>query len=209
MKCAAATHRQKMLGAMLFLCAVWRSLWNPPRWQKTAEPGEMGSAGWHSHSRDSGPRKLSLQALVQSRLPRQPPALPSLVPGMDSVPPAGRPPPAHPGPTFVVQRVPRAIPCLQYSPPCLSSQTRCPRNKMVNSRAVGKPGEIIMLMLLLSFSSSGNGALCSVWGSTFLKGLIGKKRSQESNEGDKGFGKQGLWGKGKESWACSVWRREG
>lgn len=137
-------------------------------------------------------RELSLQALVQSRLPRQPPALPSLVPGMDSVPPAGRPPPAHPGPTFVVQRVPRAIPCLQYSPPCLSSQTRCPRNKMVNSRAVGKPGEIIMLMLLLSFSSSGNGALCSVWGSTFLKGLIGKKRSQESNEGDKGFGKQGL-----------------
>lgn len=140
----------------------------------------------------TGSCKLSLQMLVQSQLPHQQPALPSLVPSVDSVPPAGRQPPAPPGTTFVGQEVPRAVPCLQYSPPCLSSQARCPRNKMVNSRAVGKPGEIIMLMLLLSFSSRGNGALCSVWGSTFLKGLIGKKSSRESNKGDEGFGKQGL-----------------
>lgn len=199
MKCAAAAHQQKRLGVVLFLCATWRSLWNPPKQQKPGELGEMGSAGWQSHSHDSGSCKLSLQMLIQSRLPHQWPALPSLVPSMDSVPPAGTPPPAAPGTTFVGQWVPRALPCLQYSPPCLSSQARCPRNKMVNSRAVGKPGKIIMLMLLLSFSSRGNGALCSVWGSTFLKGLIGKKSSWESNEGDKGLENRACEGKTKRA----------
>lgn len=33
----------------------------------------------------------------------------------------------------------------------------CSSNKMVNSRAVGKPGEMVMLLMLLSFSNRGNG----------------------------------------------------
>lgn len=61
-----------------------------------------------------------------------------------------------------------------------ASWTRCPSNKTVNNRAVGKPGEIIMLIMLLSFSNRGNGTLRLVRGTFFLKinweELTGKKQ---------------------------------
>lgn len=50
-----------------------------------------------------------------------------------------------------------------------ASRTRCPSNKMVNSEAVGKPVEIIMLIMLLSFSNRGNGTLCLERAQFFFK----------------------------------------
>lgn len=39
----------------------------------------------------------------------------------------------------------------------VASWRNFPSNKMVNSRAVGKPGEMVMLLEMLSFSNTGNG----------------------------------------------------